>query len=96
VAGENSHLTLATKRHDSVLELIDILLTRRGYAATINKAIPGQRLRSDVELQVSGSRLMIDVAVSYDNLGNLEAAYSRKVTKYHDLGRVLPLVVGSL
>lgn len=41
----NSHLTLATKRHDSVLELLDILLTRRGYAATINKAIPGQRLR---------------------------------------------------
>jgi hypothetical protein len=41
----NSHLTLATQRHDSVLELLDILLTRRGYAVTINKAIPGQRLR---------------------------------------------------
>jgi hypothetical protein len=39
---------------------------------------------------------MIDVAVSYDNLGNLEAAYNRKVAKYHDLGRVLSLVVGSL
>jgi hypothetical protein len=39
---------------------------------------------------------MIDVAVSYDNLGNLEAAYSRKVAKYQHLGRVVPLVVGSL
>lgn len=90
------HLQLATKRHDSVLELLNNLLTRTGYAATINRAPAGQRLRPDVELQVSGSRLMIDVAVSYDLPENLEAAYSRKVNKYQHLGRILPLVVGSL
>ena len=90
------NLNLATARHDAILELLANLLTRRRFAATVNKAIPGQRLRPDVELQVSGSRLMIDVAVSYDIEENLEAAYNRKVTKYQHLGRVLPLVVGSL
>ena len=90
------NLTLATQRHDAVLELLFKLLTRKGYAATINRELPESRLRPDVELQVSGSRLMIDVAISYDHSENLEAAYTRKVLKYEHLGQVQPLVVGSL
>jgi hypothetical protein len=78
------------------LELLFKLLTRKGYAATINRELPESRLRPDVELQVSGSRLMIDVAISYDHSENLEAAYTRKVLKYEHLGQVQPLVVGSL
>nr|CAH0111157.1 unnamed protein product [Daphnia galeata] len=87
------NLTLATQRHDAVLELLFKLLTRKGYAATINRELPESRLRPDVELQVSGSRLMIDVAISYDHSENLEAAYTRKVLKYEHLGQVQPLVV---
>ena len=90
------NLTLATQRHDAVLELLFKLLTRKGYAATINRELPESRLRPDVELQVSGSRLMIDVAISYDHSENLEAAYTRKVLKYQHLGQVQPLIVGSL
>ena len=90
------NLTLATQRHDAVLELFHHLLSRKGYAATINRRLPETRLRPEVELQVSGSRLMINVAVSYDLQENLEAAYTRKVVKYQHLGQVLPLVLGSL
>jgi len=90
------HLQRFTQRHDGILDLLDQLLTRRGYAPAINRAPPGQRLRPDVEFQVSGSRLMIDVAVSFDHVGNLEKAYNRKSTKYQHMGKILPLVVGSL
>ncbi|EFX65294.1 hypothetical protein DAPPUDRAFT_117393 [Daphnia pulex] len=47
------NLTLATQRHDAVLELFHQLLSRKGYAATINRRLPETRLRPDVELQVS-------------------------------------------
>jgi hypothetical protein len=45
---------------------------------------------------LSGSRVLIDVNVPYDNVGNLEIAFNRKVNKYMTLGNILPLVVGSL
>ncbi|KAI9556009.1 hypothetical protein GHT06_018569 [Daphnia sinensis] len=90
------NLTLATQRHDAVLELLYQLLSRKGYTAIINRELPESRLKPDVELEVSGTRLMIDVAVSYDISDNLQAAYNRKVTKYQHLGQVLPLVLGSL
>ncbi len=74
------NLTLSTKRHDAILELLEKLLKKHGLAPTINKAVPGQRLRPDVELMLSGSRVLIDVNVPYDNVGNLEIAFNRKVT----------------
>ena len=89
-------LVLATRRHDDVLGLFHRLLTRKGLEATVNRAVPGQRLRPDVELLHAGARLMVDVAVSYDTPRSLEAAFRRKVEKYEALGRTLPLVVGSL
>ena len=90
------NLALSTKRHDSILNLLEQLLRKQGLTPTINKAIPGQRLRPDVEFMLSGSRVLIDVNVPYDNEGNLEIAFNRKVTKYMTLGNILPLVVGSL
>jgi hypothetical protein len=89
-------LTLATKRHDSVLNLLATLLRKKGHVVTVNRAPPGQRLRPDVELEISGSRVLIDVAISYDIKENLEAAFERKVSKYRHLGNTLPLVLGSL
>jgi len=89
-------LTLSTKRHDSVLTLLARLLQRKGLQVSVNRALPGQRLRPDIELDLSGSRVLIDVAVSYDTTPNLEAAFHRKVSKYEALGRIFPLVVGSL
>ena len=91
-----ANLTRYTQRHDSVLELLNQLLLKEGHAATINRAIPGQRLRPDVELSVNGTRLLVDVAVSYDTPENLDRAYTRKSDQYQHLGRILPLVVGSL
>lgn len=90
------HLLEYTRRHDSVLDLFYQLLLRKGYTANINRAMPGQRLRPDVEMSVNGSRLMVDVAVSYDTPENLDAAFNRKVGKYQSFGKILPLVVGSL
>ena len=89
-------LVLATSRHDAVLGLLHQLLTRKGLTASINRAVPGQSLRPDVELQFAGARLMLDVVVSYDTPSNMEAAFRRKVDKYMTLGNILPLVVGSL
>ena len=85
-----------TRRHDDVLSLFHQLLTRKGHAARINKAVQGQSLRPDVEFSFAGTRLMVDVAVSYDTPHSLEAAFRRKVEKYMVLGRILPLVLGSL
>jgi len=90
------HLKRYTERHDSILELLHKLLLKEGHAVTINRAIPGQRLRPDVEMSLNGSRLMADVVVAYDNPVNLDTAYNRKEEKYRELGRILPLVVGSL
>lgn len=84
------------ERHDSIFELLHKLLLRLGYAATVNRAIPGQRLRPDVELSVNCTQLLIDVAISYDTPENLDSLYQRKEVKNRDLGRILPLVVGSL
>ncbi|KAI9555958.1 hypothetical protein GHT06_018507 [Daphnia sinensis] len=39
---------------------------------------------------------MVDVVVCYDQPGSMENAYQRKIEKYSSLGRILPLVVGSL
>ncbi|KAK4024549.1 hypothetical protein OUZ56_009971 [Daphnia magna] len=68
----------------------------RGHDVTINNAIPGKRLGPDVEFQLSGSRVMVDVVVCYDQPGSMENAYQRKYDKYSSHGRILPLVVGSL
>ncbi|KZS08308.1 Uncharacterized protein APZ42_027789 [Daphnia magna] len=53
-------------------------------------------LRPDVEFPLSGSRVMVDVVVCYDQPGSMENAYQRKYDKYSSHGRILPLVVGSL
>ncbi|KAI9555957.1 hypothetical protein GHT06_018502 [Daphnia sinensis] len=69
---------------------------KQGLEATVNKAILRQRLRPDVEFLLSGSRVMVDVVVCYDQPGSMENAYQRKIEKYSSLGRILPLVFGSL
>ena len=89
-------LPLATKRHDSVLALLENLLIRKGFSTIVNRAPPGQRLRPDLETTLSGSRVMVDVAVSFDTPDCLLSAHTRKVEKYMTLGNILPLVVGSL
>lgn len=89
-------LVLATRRHDDVLVVLPRLLTRKGHAVTINKAVLGQQLRPHVDLLHAGARLMVDVAVSYDTPHSLEVAFRRKVEKYEALGITLALVVGFL
>ncbi|KAK4013385.1 hypothetical protein OUZ56_025914 [Daphnia magna] len=89
-------LQLATKRHNTIKDLLGSLLVKQGHDVTINNAIPGQRIRPDVEFQLSGSRVMVDVVVCYDQPGSMENAYQRKYDKYSSHGRILPLVVGSL
>ncbi|KZS00116.1 Uncharacterized protein APZ42_003722, partial [Daphnia magna] len=89
-------LQLATKRHNTIQDLLESLLVKQGHDVTINNAILGQRLRPDVEFQLSGSRVMVDVVVCYDQPGSMENAYRRKYDKYSSHGRILLLVVGSL
>jgi hypothetical protein len=48
-----------------------------------------------LELELSGSRVMVNVVVSFDQPGSMENAYKRKFEKYSSLGMILPLVVGS-
>ena len=45
---------------------------------------------------MNGSRLLVDVAVSYDIPENLDRPYNRKQENYHHLGTILPPVVRSL
>lgn len=89
-------LQLATLRHNTILNHLTKLLVERGFTVNVDKHLPGSALRPDLEFQLSGSRVMIDVTVPFDSPGNLESAYQRKVAKYSDFGRTLPLVVGSL
>ncbi|KAK4007827.1 hypothetical protein OUZ56_012979 [Daphnia magna] len=89
-------LQLATKRHNTIQDLLESLLVKQGHDVTINIAFPGQRLRPDVEFQLSGSRVMVDVVFCYDQPGSMDNAYQRKYDKYSSHGRILPLVVGSL
>ncbi|KAK4013369.1 hypothetical protein OUZ56_025723 [Daphnia magna] len=80
---------LATKRHNTIQDLLETLLVKQGHDVT-NKAIPGQRLRPDVEFQLSGSRVMVDVVVCYDQPGSMENAYLRKYDKYSSHGGFSP------
>ncbi|KAK4013959.1 hypothetical protein OUZ56_026507 [Daphnia magna] len=89
-------LQLATKRHNTIQDLLESLLVKQGHDVTINNAITWQRLRTNVEFQLSGSRVMVDVVVCYDQPGSMENAYQRIYDKYSSHGRILPLVVGSL
>ena len=91
-----SHLGKYTERHDSILELLRQIITEKGYAPKINRALTGQQLRPDVQMLINSTKLMVDVVVAYDDPGNLEKAYNRKIGKYQDFGKILPLVVGSL
>ena len=62
-------------------------LTRNGLRPNVNRALPGTSVRPDIEVTLNGARLMIDVAVAFDDPVNLEAAYTRKVEKYQEHGR---------
>ena len=87
---------MMTARHNSVLELLEQLMSRYGLQARVNRRMEGTDLRPDVELSLAGSRLMVDVAVSYDTPDHLKSAFDRKVDKYMVHGNIKPLVVGSL
>ena len=89
-------LQLKTARHNAVQDLLDEILLKTGHPPIIARAIPGQRLIPDVNITVDGTAILIDVTIPFHNPAILDAAYERKVTKYQSLGKVLPLVVGSL
>ena len=89
-------MPLYTRRHNAVLDILANLLTKTGFEPAINRQTDGCELRPDVELSISGSRVLIDVRVSYDLAQNLEKARDEKVAKYKELGTTLPLIVGSL
>ena len=90
------NMPLYTRRHNAVLDILANLLTKTGFEPAINRQTDGCELRPDVELSISGSRVLIDVRVSYDLAQNLEKARDEKVAKYKELGTTLPLIVGSL
>ncbi|KAK4027643.1 hypothetical protein OUZ56_016690 [Daphnia magna] len=72
---------------------------KQGQNLTINNAIPGQSLRPDVEFQLSGSRVIVDVVVCYDQPGRMENAYQRKYStrkKCPNAGLVLDFFTLSL
>ena len=89
-------LPLKTKRHNNVQDILVRLLLKSGIAPTTNRAPPGQRLIPDVQFSIAGTRVVIDITIPYDTPENLDAAHNRKTEKYSSMGKVLPLVVGSL
>ena len=90
------NLALYTKRHNAVLDILANLLIKAGFNPAVNLQSEGSDLRPDIELEISGSRVLMDVRISYDEVSNLEQARNEKVAKYRDLGTTLPLIVGSL
>ena len=89
-------LPLKTKRHNNVQDILVSLLLKSGIKPTTNRAPPGQRLIPDVHFSIAGTRVVIDITIPYDTPENLDAAHNRKTEKYSPMGKVLPLVVGSL
>ena len=83
-------------RQNAVQDILGEILLKTGLPPIITRAIPGQRLIPDVVITVDGTAILMDVTIPFDNPASLDAAHERKVTKYQSLGKVLPLVVGSL
>lgn len=89
-------LQLTRKRHNAIQDLLESLLVKQGHNVTINNAIPGQTLRQDVEFRLSGSRVMVDVGVCYDQPGSMENAYQQKTINILRMGGFSPLLSGLL
>ena len=90
------NLSAYTQRHDAILNILENLQRSIEHEARINEAVPGHRSRPDLETTIHGSRLMVDVIVTFDSPDNLESGYRSKVEKYQIIGNILPFVVGSL
>ena len=85
---------LFVRRHDMVLDALVPLLLSAGHHPTVNRnTTEGQR----PDILIAGNPpLVIDVAVPFDRVDNLQRAAESKAAKYSNIGRVFPLVVGSL
>ena len=83
-------------RHDEVLEDLKKILEARGFQVRSNKCWPGSELRPDLEVEAAGTKTIIDVTVAFDEPGNMQRAFDRKVEKYQHLSQTFPLVLGAL
>ena len=86
---------LFIKRHDLVLDALVPLLRSAGHRPTVNRNTEDGRQRPDI-LVAGNPPLVIDVTVPFDRTDNLRRAAEAKVARYSNIGRVFPLVVGSL
>jgi hypothetical protein len=89
-----SNRGLFIKRHDAVLGALVSVLQRSGHRPTVNRQTD-DNLRPDIFIEADPP-IIIEVSVPFDRVANLEAAYKLKISKYNHIGRVLPLIVGSL
>jgi hypothetical protein len=83
-------------RHDEVLKDLKKILEARGFQVRMNQRWPGSELRPDLEVEAAGTKTIIDVTVAFDEPGNLQRAYDRKIEKYQHLSQTFPLVLGAL
>ena len=49
-----------------------------------------------LEVEAAGTKTIIDVTVAFDEPGNMQRAFDRKVEKYQHLSQTFPLVLGAL
>ena len=61
-----------------------------------NSTIPGSGLKPDVQLEIGGVPLIVDVTISFDTPVSLNKAYETKINRYAHFARTCPLVLGSL
>ena len=85
-----------TKHHDRVLNMFKNLLDKCGISCVINSTISGSSLRPDVQLEIGGVPLIVDVTISFDTPVSLNKAYETKINRYAHFARMCPLVLGSL
>ena len=94
-ACQNS-MVLATERHDAVQNLLVGLLRRYGHSVEVNKQFAGSVLRPDIVITSTEQPILIDVTVTWDDPASLSRAQQEKISKYQQLGQILPFVVGAL
>ena len=89
-------MVLATERHDAVQNLLVGLLRRYGHSVEVNKQFVGSVLRPDIVITSTEQPILIDVTVTWDDPASLSRAQQEKISKYQQLGQILPFVVGAL
>ena len=90
-----SQFLLMTKRHNDVQDQLCSLLSDLNISFD-KQHISSSGLKPDLVITSNDVIYVIDIAIPFDNSDNVSESAQRKISKYSELGLVIPFVVGTL